>query len=458
MQDKADQMRSLYTRIFLTCCGTLFLALGAFLMISLSIGVERSITNFGHVFELELSLAERVYREQGREGLAEFLKSIDASFASRHYLVDRSGRDVVSGEDRSDLMIRQRVRSRVPHLIRSFYKFVADAEGTSVRRSPTGEFAIVVIARPWAEARTQLPFYLSVLVVVSVLNSLVAVRIVSSLRAIARAAETFGEGALETRVQGAARQDEVGLVATAFNRMADRIRDLVLSERRLLQDVSHELRSPLARLAFAVELVKTASDRDAALGIVQSQIRTLKSLVSSLLQVTRVTVGHWPQSVEDIQLAEVIAEVVTTNALNAQEKRSRVVVTADSAPWVRGDRVLLVRALDNVLRNAIDYSHADSQIDIQLREEDSQVAISVRDRGPGVPDAMLADIFEPFFRVDESRHASTGGVGLGLAIVKRAVQFHGGTVRATNADPGLMVTVVLPAAKAPRAVLPRSAA
>jgi signal transduction histidine kinase len=451
-------MRSLYTRIFLTCCGTLFLALGAFLMISLSIGVERSVRNFGHVFELELSLAERIYQEQGREALSEFLKSTDASFASRHYLVDRNGRDVVTGDDRSALLASRNVRSRVPRLMRSFYKFVTDAEGTNVRRSPTGEFAIVVIARPWAEARAQFPFYLAVLVIVSVLNSLVAVRIVSSLRAIARAAETFGEGALETRVQGAARQDEVGLVAAAFNRMADRIRDLVLSERRLLQDVSHELRSPLARLAFAAELAKTPSDRDRALGLVQSQIKTLKTLVTSLLQVTRVSDGHPPEAADDISIDDVLAEVVTINALNAEEKKSRVVVNADSSSWVRGDKRLLLRALDNVLRNAIDYSQPDGQIDIHVREQSGQVEISLRDRGPGVPEALLANIFQPFFRVDESRHASTGGVGLGLAIVKRAVQFHGGTVRAINAEPGLMVTLTLPVAKAPRAALPRSAA
>jgi len=185
-------------------------------MISLSIGVERSVRNFGHVFELELSLAERIYQEQGREALSEFLESTDASFESRHYLLNRNGRDVVTGDDRSALLASKSVRSRVPRLMRSFYKFVTDAEGTNIRRSQTGDFAIVVIARPWAEARAQFPFYLAVLMIVSVLNSLVAVRIVSSLRAIARAAETFGEGALETRVQGAARQDEVGLVAAAF--------------------------------------------------------------------------------------------------------------------------------------------------------------------------------------------------------------------------------------------------
>jgi len=166
-------MRSLYTRIFLVGCGTLFLALCAFLTISLAIGVERSVKNFGHVFNLELSLAERIYREQGRDGLAEFLRSADASFASRHYVVDRQGRDIVTGEDRSAMMTRPTHRRGPFGLVRKVYRFVADHEGTSVVSQPGGELTIIVVARPWANARAQLPYYLFVLIVVSALVFLV---------------------------------------------------------------------------------------------------------------------------------------------------------------------------------------------------------------------------------------------------------------------------------------------
>jgi signal transduction histidine kinase len=450
-------MRSLYTRIFLTCCATLFLAFFAFLTISLVIGVERSVKNFGHVFRLELSLAERIYREQGRDALAEFLKSADASFASRHYVVDRQGRDLVTGEDRSAMMTRHPPRNGLLLVVRRVYRFVTDLENTSVVSSPDGDFRIVVVARPWQDARAQLPYYLLVLIVVSILNSLVAVRIVSSIRAIARAAERFGEGELETRVHEGARQDELGVLASAFNRMAGRIRDLVLSERRLLQDVSHELRSPLARLAFAVELAKTSDDQDLSLGLVQKQIQTLKSLVSSLLQVTRTGDGAL-RGREELRLADVIDDVLETNDLNAQEKRCRIVVAGTSSPCVTGDRRSITRALDNVIRNAIEYSSPGGQIDITLTEERGAAVVHVRDYGSGVPDTMLTNIFEPFFRVDDCRHASTGGVGLGLAIVQRAVQQHGGSVRATNAGPGLMVSITLPAVWLQAASLPRPAA
>jgi signal transduction histidine kinase len=349
-------MGSLYARIFLTCCGTLFLALCAFLTISLSIGGERSSRNFRHVFGLELSLAERIYREQGPHGLSEFLQSLDTSFASRHFVVNRQGRDLVSGEDRSALLDRGSRKSGVRKTIRKVHRFVADAESTLIVPSSDGEFSIIAIARPWSDARAQFPFYLSVLIVVSVLNSLVAAKIVSSLRAIARAAERFGEGDLETRVQERPRQGEVGLLAVAFNRMADRIRDSMLSERRLLGDVSHELRSPLTRLAFALELARTTRNSDTGFNLVQKQVATLKNLVSSLLQVTRVSPGRSTQAADEMALADVVAEVVTTNGLNAKEKRCHILVASTTAAYVSGDRHLLVRALDNVVRNAIEYS------------------------------------------------------------------------------------------------------
>jgi two-component system sensor histidine kinase CpxA len=224
-----------------------------------------------------------------------------------------------------------------------------------------------------------------------------------------------------------------------------------------LQDVSHELRSPLARLAFAVELAKTSDDRAGAIGLVEKQIQTLKALVSSLLQVTRVREGAF-RDVEEFRLADVIDDIVEANDLNAREKGCRILVAGTISPCIAGDRRSITRALDNVVRNAIEYSSPGSQIDVTLTEERDGAAVHVRDYGSGVPDTMLTNIFEPFFRVDDCRHASTGGVGLGLAIVQRAVQQHGGSVRATNAEPGLMVSITLPAAWSEARSLPRSAA
>jgi two-component system sensor histidine kinase CpxA len=136
--------------------------------------------------------------------------------------------------------------------------------------------------------------------------------------------------------------------------------------------------------------------------------------------------------------------VVASCTLEADARMCRIVVREASSGSVRGDRELLRRAFDNVLRNAIHYAPQGSDIDITLSDDGDQVAMSVRDYGPGMPDDLLPRIFEPFFRVDVTRSASTGGVGLGLAIVRRIIDLHHGTLKAENENPGLRVTIAVP--------------
>jgi signal transduction histidine kinase len=437
-------VRSLYMRIFVTCCGTLFVALCGFLVISLNVGLERSSRNFKRVFELELQIAEQIYTEHGPQALTAFLHEQDEAFHSRHFFVDAQGRDVLTGKDLNELLAHKKTGGWT----RRIYWFLANYEATFVTPAgPGGRLRAVTITRPWSNSRAQLPYYLAVLIVVSVLNALVAARIVSALQNIARTAQQFGEGDLEARVTGADRQDEVGLVSRAFNNMAGRIHVLVLSERRLVQDVSHEIRSPLARLSFAIELAQNSDDRGSAFALVRKQISTLKGLATSLLQTTRASDGRPLRTTEQIPLRGLVDEVIQTNGLNALQKRCRVTERFTDSPVVTGDRALLTRVMDNVLRNAIEYSPLDGRIDIQLRQQRGEAVLTVRDYGTGVPDSMLASIFEPFFRVDESRESSTGGLGLGLAIVQRTVALHGGSVSAENADPGLRVAVLLPIAE-----------
>jgi two-component system sensor histidine kinase CpxA len=446
-------MRSLYTRIFLTCCGTVFVALCCFLAVSLNVGMEQQRKNYGTVFLLELRMAQKIYTESGPEGLAAFLREMDERFVSRHYVVDAQGRDLLTGEDRTELLAQQKrgIWARRAPWARRIYYFVFNSEGTVVTSSATGDFRTITQTRPWSNSSAQFPYYLGILIVVSVINALVAVRIVSALKNIARTARVFGEGNLEARVTGGDREDEIGLVSRAFNQMADRIHALVVSERRLLHDVSHEIRSPLARLSFAVELAENSDDRSGAFALVRNQIRTLKDLASTLLQATRASDGRPLRANERVALQALVEDVVETNRLNALEKRCRVTAAGSArSAAVIGDRDTLARVVDNVLRNAIEYSPADGRIDVEVLEDGGDVVLRVRDFGPGVPDSMLNSIFAPFFRVDESRESSTGGLGLGLAIVRRTVLLHGGSVTATNAAPGLLVTVRLPLAAAAR--------
>jgi two-component system sensor histidine kinase CpxA len=237
------------------------------------------------------------------------------------------------------------------------------------------------------------------------------------------------------------RKDELGKLARAFNQMADRIQTLLTAERRLLQDISHELRSPLARLSVAIELARTDDNPEPHLNRIQKEADRLNTLVGELLQVTRAEGDPAARRVERVPLDRVVREVVDDARIEAEARGCNVHFTAGKPVIVSGDAELLRRAIENIVRNAIRYTPAGSSVDVAVREDGH---IVVRDYGPGVPEEALTRIFDPFYRVGEDRDRSSGGVGLGLAIARRAVELHHGHISARNAGPGLEVDVALP--------------
>ncbi len=228
--------------------------------------------------------------------------------------------------------------------------------------------------------------------------------------------------------------------------MAERIGTLVAAERRLFQDFSHELRTPLARMSFAAELIRTAEDREAALARLKKEIRRLSTLIETLLQMTSAEGDPAESKHEKVLLNNLLAEITQDCSMDADAFGYRLRFTANGDVANIGDRDLLRRAVENVVLNAIRYTTKGSSIEIGLGETNSKALIWVRDYGPGVPDDSLAKIFQPFYRIDDSRNRSSGGVGLGLAIVRRAIALHHGRVWAENAHPGLIVFIETTAA------------
>jgi two-component system sensor histidine kinase CpxA len=226
--------------------------------------------------------------------------------------------------------------------------------------------------------------------------------------------------------------------------MAERIGTLLSAERRLLQDVSHELRTPLARLSFAAELVRTAKDPETAVARLKKEIQRLTDLVGALLQVTRAEGDPAASSQDALRLNELVTQVVEDCRVEADARGCHIALLDSTPLEVRGDREILRRAIENVVRNSIRYAPPSSDVDVQLEGDRGNVRISVRDHGPGVPEEALSKIFQPFFRVDDSRDSATGGMGLGLAIARRAVGVHHGAMWARNAQPGLEVCIELP--------------
>jgi len=429
-------MRSVYTKIFLWCLGVLMLSLAAFVGITLFVsGRPAGKEVFGGMSALELKDATDAYQSGGSKQLAAYLQKLDTFLHGHHFLTDSQGKDVITGEDHSSLLAKVQSRWGTPHHV--------GEELITGRISADGRYRFILVTPQPFDITSSFPYYLLVLAAIGILCWLLAVNIGSPLRTLAGTVDRFGRGELSLRVNSR-RRDEIGDLARSFDQMAGRIQTLLTAERQLLQDISHELRSPLARLSFAAELTKTADDRNAAAAKLRKDIDRLASMVGSLLEVTRLEGDPLLRNPEDVPLSPLLQELVDDCRLEAEARGCNLALEAAPALGVQGDRELLRRAVENILRNAIRYAPERTAIETKLAASAGAALITIRDYGPGVPEELLPKIFTPFFRVDVSRDNATGGVGLGLAIAQRAVSVHHGRLRAQNMKPGLLVSIELP--------------
>jgi two-component system sensor histidine kinase CpxA len=432
-------MKSVYTKIVLWSFSSLLISLVAYFLVTQWVTV-RSRREIGLVPRFPafiLDETRRSYEAGGAGDAAQFLARVNTAIGARHYVVDSQGRDIVTGEDRSDLLRQAgRLEEHRP-----------SSAGIGVLATADGKYRLIIAGPPPFALWRYFPYYGLILLAIAILCWPLAVNIGAPLRLLAEAVDRFGQGDLSTRLRFQ-RRDEIGNLATSFDRMADRIETLLVAERRLLQDVSHELRSPLARLSFATELARTAPDRDAAMDRIKKEISRLSEVVATLIEVTR-NEGD-PSTVRPgtFALDELVRQVVEDCRLESGGDDSRIRLLKADSLNISGNREVMRRAIENVVRNAIYYSPPESGVEVSLDSRSEGARIFVRDYGPGVPDHLLDEIFKPFFRVDDSRTGSTGGLGLGLTIASRAVHLHNGSIRAGNAEPGLMVEIDLPDALA----------
>ena len=271
---------------------------------------------------------------------------------------------------------------------------------------------------------------------------LLARYLTSPLRTMQKTVERFGQGDFSARVNSR-RGDELGQLARTVDQMAERIDLLLKSQRRLLQDISHELRSPLARLGVAVELARGGGDATVALNRVEKEADRLNTLVGELIQVTRAEGDPAGLVTEQVRMDELV-RMITDDVRIEADKRGVVLRTSAVKAEIDGNPELLRRAIENIVRNAIRYSPEGAQVEVSLTREQNVLRVAVRDYGDGVPEESLASIFDPFYRVEKDRGRTSGGVGLGLAIAKRAVELHRGAMSAANMHPGLEVRIELP--------------
>jgi two-component system, OmpR family, sensor kinase len=243
------------------------------------------------------------------------------------------------------------------------------------------------------------------------------------------------------------RRDELAVLARDFDAMADQLRANRSAITQLLRDISHELRSPLARMRVALGLARQPpADLSRQLDRLEREIERLDSLISQVLRLARLHGTDAPFARETFDLDELIDEVVRDANFEGAVKNCKVRLQGAAAAAVNGNRELVRSAVENVLRNAVRYSPQDAPVDVSITRAESGIVILIRDQGPGVPDRDLERIFEPFYRVAESRDRDTGGEGIGLAITAQVMKAHGGSARAANAQRGgLEVRLNLPA-------------
>lgn len=293
---------------------------------------------------------------------------------------------------------------------------------------------------------------IGVAMIVSALFSLLlAWYVAAPLTRIRDSTRRFAQGDLDARVGQLrfGRSAEVTALAAEFDAMAERIKALVDSHRRLVRDVSHELRSPLARQRVALELARGGDARQvtASLDRIECESDRLENMLAQALELSRLETAT--SAVRDQVALDALLEDVITNADYEGAPRSRKVILAECERLqLTGSHAALYSAFENVIRNALAYTSDGSTVSVRLTRDAAApdtALISVRDHGPGVAATDLARIFEPFYRTDNARMRSNGGTGLGLAIARSAIERHGGSVVAHNVqDGGLEVRIRLP--------------
>lgn len=448
-------MKSLYLRILLWCFATLGLSLLAFSGVSRFVET-RAVGRGGPLARVDamiLRQATEAYESGGAAELKAYLAKTNQALGDPRYLTDPEGRDLASGANRSDLLTLVHLNpipaSKVP--VQGAVPAPAppvQKDGHLIVALPSSDdrYRLITVLSPPFAPGILLPYYALIIAAVALVCWALAVSIASPLRNLARSVERFGRGDLTVRLNSR-RRDEIGDLARSFDGMAERISALLGAERRLLQDVSHELRSPLARMSFAAELARRDEKREVAISRIKSEIDRLSDLVASLLEVTRAETDP-AANPSEFSVGELLREIAGDCWIEADAQGCRVIVDASGDSCLRGDRELLRRALENILRNAIRYAPADSCIEARVGSHGQMCRVSVRDYGAGVPVEYLEKLGQPFVRVDDSRNSSTGGVGLGLAIAKRAIGLHHGSLVLQNVNPGLKVTIDLPMPKA----------
>ncbi|MGH8177656.1 MAG: ATP-binding protein [Steroidobacter sp.] len=447
-------MRSLFLRIFLAFWAAMLLVL-----LSTAAVAWYRLTQYQaiDINQLATEAAARLEKD-GLPGLREWIAESERKYVGRNiYIVDYTGVDIL-GRDLSDrlqgyvrrleragLLTKGVPRDREPDPLLLTPQFVGDDDAVYTVMAEAPGWPLSVLRT--SDVRLLLLAF--ALVISGVVCWWLARYVSKPVERLQSSARSLAAGNLEARVgeEFSRRKDELGVLARDFDTMADHVRMLLASKEDLLRGMSHELRSPLARLRVASGLARRpGADLGRQLDRIELEAERLDTLIGQMLQFSQLRAVEPSLPREPLELSSLLMEVVEDARLEASAANKSVEWTPGESVLIESDHGLMRSAIENVLRNAVRFTKPSSAVKVTLGLERRKALIAIEDGGPGVPEAELERIFEPFYRVAESRDRDSGGTGLGLAITGRIVRLYGGEVRAQNViDGGLRVEIRLPA-------------
>ena len=453
-------MRSLFLKIFVSFWLALALSVVLAILVTLAMRPQRDSATWEALRAKALTEAVQAYEQGGEPVVREYLEDLEQSHHVRAFLFDEQGNELSQrpAPPWAERIARGRAMRRSPGF---WAKWMPER---FMRQSTTGasgrQFTLVIELPPGPRlffGPHGVPGLGLLIAIVSsgVVSYVLARYLTAPVVRLRTATQQLAAGDLTARAEAPPkrRRDEIAELVRDFNGMAARLEDLVNAQNRLLNDVSHELRSPLARLNVALGLARqrTGPEAQGALERIEREAERLNELIGRLLAIARLESGEEAMQRSAVNLGGMLHEICKDADFEAQSRNCRVKCVIADACVVMGHAGLLHSAMENVVRNATRYTREGTEVEIRLEKaqdaKGSEAVVRVTDSGPGVPEETLHKLFRPFYRLDDARNRQTGGVGLGLAITERTVRLHGGRVKAANRpEGGLIVEIRLPLA------------
>ncbi|MFM7591511.1 MAG: sensor histidine kinase [Isosphaeraceae bacterium] len=449
---------SLQRRIFL-----MLLACVALCALVLSLLADIEFRNRGpamfHHGSLRFFAAEfeRLWKSGKAEEIQLQINQLGEIQHSRFQWLDKNGKDLLGNDNFSEIRLNQENeiekrggprgrRGMRDNRIEPVFSYRTGNAGF-LAISPSAEFYLVHWVpppRPWPA----MPLFLSITAILVVFGILISRNIAKPVTRLSQTMDQFGAGELAAR-SDIQRSDEIGQLASSFNAMASRIETDFSRERRMVRNMAHEVRTPLTRMLRLRERISSGRNTIAAIEQMESEIQQLSRMPEKLMELSDIEQGRAKMEHQPVDIQLFLESTIEKMQLIASDKKCYLKFNFNSisdSDDFSTDSELLAHAVENIIDNAIRHCPENSEIIVHCENQpNDRMTIEISDTGPGVPEEDLQRIFNPFFRTDQSRNQKTGGLGLGLAISKSIIAALGGSIEARNNNPGLTITITLPA-------------